>query len=72
MATYAEIIATIDTAIAAWADQPVSLSVNGRTVTYRSLTELTATRAYYAQLLRSQSGAVGFQIHHLQAGGPLL
>ena len=67
--SYATIIAAIDAAIENWCDKPISLTINNRTVTYRSLTELIKARQEYASLLRTQSGGVGFQIHHIEAGG---
>jgi len=70
MATsYQEIIDVIDEHIKEWAGEPVSTVVNGRTTTWRSLEELTKARTYYANLLRTQGGAVGFQMHHIQSGG---
>lgn len=70
MADYATIIAAIDTAIENWCDKPISISTTGgRSKTYRSLTELVDARQAYASLLRTQSGGVGYQIHHVKAGG---
>ncbi len=69
MATNAAIIAAIDDAILAWADQPVSLSISGRTITYRSLAELIDARKYYAQLATTASVGRGFTIKHFKAGG---
>lgn len=46
----ATIIAAIDGAIEAWAGKPISLSINGRQVTYRSLKDLTDARTYYSNL----------------------
>lgn len=67
--TPADIIATLDEAINTWAGEPLSLSIRGRTTTYRSLSELTTARSYYANLLRSTGGAHAFQVHRIQAGG---
>jgi len=69
--SYQSIITAIDTAIENWVDKPVTLAIEGRSTTYRSLTELLEARKYYANLLRTQSGGVGFQIHHFEAGGAL-
>ena len=70
MATnYQDIIDTIDAAILAWAGEPVTSTVFGRVTTWRSLEELTAARSYYANLLRTRGGSVGFQMHHIQPGG---
>ena len=70
MATYASIIAAIDTAIETWAGKPQSISINGRTTVYRALTDLVAARQHYAQLSQVYQGKVGFQIHHITSGGP--
>lgn len=71
MATPAEIIAAIDTAILAWCGKPVTISQNGLQVTYRSLTELTAARTYYSGMLHSQGASTAFQIHEFAAGGEI-
>ena len=69
--SYATIIAAIDSAIEKWAGRPVSVTVNGKTSVYRSLVELTAARSYYASLVSTSGGAVGFQLHRIKAGGPV-
>ena len=51
MADYQTIIDAIDTAIQTWASKPVSLSINGRSTTYRSLSDLIQAREYYQKLL---------------------
>ena len=69
MADYQAIIDAIDAAILAWVGEPVSLSIAGRTLTYRSLGELLEARKHYSTILRTQSGGQGFQISHIAAGG---
>jgi hypothetical protein len=66
----ATIIAAIDAAIESWAGKPVSMSVNGRTVTYRSLSELMEARKYYASLDAS-AGDIrdSFKIAQFKSGG---
>ena len=69
MATPAEIVALIDTAIATYTGES-SITINGRTITYRSLAELWRVRSQYNQEIRSSSGANAFQVQHIKAGGP--
>jgi len=69
MADYLAIITVIDTAITSWAGKPVSLSVEGRSVTYRSLKSLIDARHYYAQLA-AQAKGMGFKINPLKVSGP--
>ncbi len=71
--SYQEIIDQIDDAIYAFSasDKPVAITIDGRSKTYRSLGELQAARTYYANLLRSQSGAQGFQLTRIKPGGPV-
>jgi hypothetical protein len=64
--SYATIIETIDTAINTWAGRPVSIAVEGRTITYRSLRELMDARKYYSQLAAGQSRQ-GFRITALRS-----
>lgn len=66
----ATIIAAIDTAIENWAGKPISLSVNGRAVTYRSLAELIEARKYYGTV-DSATGDIrdGFKIANFRPGG---
>ena len=71
--SYQQIIDQIDDAIYAFAasDKPVAITIEGRSKTYRSLAELQSTRAYYANLLRTQGGGQAFQLTRLKPGGPL-
>lgn len=55
IATARDIIARCDAAIASGLSV-LSYSVNGRTVTHHSLTEIRATRDYYAKILRNAAG----------------
>lgn len=66
----ATIIAAIDSAIENWAGRPASVTVSGKTIVYRTLADLVAARKVYASQLRTSGGAVGFQQHHIKAGGP--
>jgi len=69
MATsYQDIIDALDAAILAGADEPINITIRGRTYTYRTLEELTKARSYYANLLRTQSGTVGVQFHRFKPG----
>ena len=70
MADCAAIIAAIDEAILSWIGQPVSLSISGRTVTYRSLNELLEARKYYVKQQSASSNGRAFTITKLKAGGP--
>jgi len=70
MADYAAIIDALDTAITSWAAKPVQLSIEGRSITYRSLNELIEARRYYAKLLAKPNNEKGFTITHLKSGGP--
>ena len=69
MADYAAIIEAIDTAITSWAAKPVQLSIEGRSITYRSLKELIEARIYYAKLAARSNNEKGFTITHLKSGG---
>jgi len=64
------IITAIDAAIESWAGKPVSLSINGRQVQYRSLDELISARKYYASVAAG-SGNIrdSFKIAHFRSGG---
>jgi len=64
-----DIIEAIDAAILAWADEPVSISIEGRSKTFRSLDELTRARNYYSSLLRNTAGSHAFQLHNIKHGG---
>jgi len=66
MSSYTTIIAIIDDAIANWVGKPLTLSVSGRSVTYRTLESLLAVRKYYATL---QSTSAGPRISRIRAGG---
>ena len=65
----ATIIAALDAAVLAWAGKPITTTVHGKSVTYRSLTELIEARTYYANLESTTSGATGFQLQRMKAGG---
>lgn len=67
MADYAAIIAAIDTAIQNWAGKPMTITVEGRTITYRSFQQLIEARKYYAQLAAQGTGGKGFKITNLKA-----
>jgi len=69
MATYAEIITAIDQAIADGVGSPVSVSRNGRTITYRGMDELIKARKYYKSLAAGSSGKRPFKIIPIKAGG---
>jgi hypothetical protein len=66
MSSYTTIIAAIDDAIANWVGKPLTLSVSGRSVTYRTLESLITARKYYAALA-SPSGIV--KVSRIRAGG---
>ena len=68
MADYAAIVDAIDAAITSWADRPVSLSIAGRSITYRSLTELINARNHYARLAVANRTGRPFTITNLKAG----
>ena len=68
MADYAAIVDVIDAAITSWADSPVSLSIAGRSITYRSLTELITARNHYARLAVAARTGRAFTITNLKAG----
>ncbi|MDD5327427.1 MAG: hypothetical protein PHY02_06385 [Phycisphaerae bacterium] len=69
MADYTAIINKIDEAIENWVGEPVMLSEQGSSVTYRSLTQLIETRKYYATLQLQINNKKPFRITHLKAGG---
>jgi len=69
MADYAAIITAIDAAILEWAGEPVSMQEGGRSVTYRSLTQLIDARKYYANLQQQVTNKKPFGIINLKAGG---
>ena len=68
MADYAAIVDAIDAAITSWADKPVSLSIAGRSITYRSLNELINARNHYARLAVAARTGRPFTITNLKAG----
>ena len=68
MADYAAIIAEIDAAVVKWAGKPINLSGSGRSVTYRSLKELTEARTYYQSLLSTAGGKKAFHISGFGSG----
>ena len=71
-ADYQAIIDAIDTAIADWVGQPVTMTAaSGKSQTYRSLTELIAARREYVALLKSQQGSSGFHISALTSRGAI-
>jgi len=53
---YQTIIEAIDSAMATWAGDPVTIGrPGGRSVTYRTFNELIVARDYYSKLLQSSS-----------------
>jgi len=60
--TVAQAQAQLDALLAAQAGQMLSVSVGGRTVTYRSLKEVTDAINYWSRLLA--------QLQRVAAGGP--
>jgi len=69
MASYTTIIAAIDNAIETWAGSPLSIQVNNRTTTYRSLEDLLKARRYYAQLQANANAGRPFRISEIKANG---
>ena len=65
-----DILTALDAAILAQVDEPLSLTHNGRSITYRSLDELVKARAEFAQAVATTAGACPLQFHHFKAGGP--
>jgi len=53
--SYQSILDAIDAEMLTAVDKPGSLTVAGRTIVYRSLTELSATREYYKDLLNQST-----------------
>ncbi len=68
MADYQAILDAIDTAILAGVSQPSSLTVSGRTITYRSLKDLMDARTRISNLLQATTGTVAFQLHNVRHG----
>lgn len=70
MASYTEIVAAIDQAIADFTGAPVKISEpDGRSSEFTSLSELIAARKYYARLIQTQSKRRGFGFIKLIKGG---
>jgi len=69
MADYTAIITAIDVAILSWVGEPVVLTEQGRSVTYRNLNQLLDARRYYAKLQLQINNKKPFRITHLKAGG---
>lgn len=69
MADYAATITAIDAAILEWAGEPVTLSEQGRSVTYRSLNSLLEARKYYAELQSQVNNRKPFGIINIKASG---
>jgi hypothetical protein len=68
--SYQDIIDAIDAAILEWAGKPVQVaSPAGGTITYRSLTELTAARREYSRLAAQSAGTGGPVFGKITAGG---
>lgn len=69
--TYQTIIDAIDTQIAAGVTEPGSMSFpDGRSITYKSLTDLTQARRYYETLLAQVRNAVQpFRLTKIKSGG---
>lgn len=70
MADYTAILAAIDAAILAGAATPLTLSVAGKSTTYRTLTELIAARKHFVAL-QAAAGDIrdGIKIAHFKKGG---
>jgi len=68
MADYSAIVDAIDAAILAGVSKPGELSVENKTIKYRTLGELRNTRAYYARLAARVAGKRGFSLNKFTAG----
>ncbi len=68
MADNQAILDAIDAAILAGVSEPSSLTVSGRTITYRNLKDLTDARSLYSNLLQATTGTVAFQLHNVRHG----
>jgi len=68
MADYSVIVDAIDAAILAGVTKPGSLTVDGKTIQYRSLKQLQDTRIYYAKLAAKAAGKRGFSLNRFCAG----
>ena len=69
MADYNTIIDAIDTAITNWVGEPAQISEAGRSVTYRSLSDLVAARRMYAKLANTARNGRGFTISRIKSSG---
>jgi hypothetical protein len=67
-ADYQAIVDAIDAAITSWVDKPVTLSIAGRSLTYRSLKDLIDARSLYAKLAIASRVGRGYTITNLKAG----
>jgi len=68
MADYGAIVDAIDAAILAGITTPGELSVDDKTIKYRSLEGLQRVRAYYAKLAAKAAGKRGFGLGRFTAG----
>jgi len=72
MASPAEIVAALDTAILNWAGSPVKVQEQGSIVEYRSLADLVRARGYYANLAATASSSShGFRLTLIRAPGAM-
>jgi hypothetical protein len=67
MATVAEIITSLKDAVNTGVDKPLTVTYGGRTITYRSLVEITQALAYFE---KQKTGDVRthFKISNFKAG----
>lgn len=68
MADYSAIVDAIDAAILAGVTKPGTLTVDGKTIQYRSIEGLQRVRAYYAKLAAKAAGKRGFGLGRFTAG----
>lgn len=68
--TYSQIVAKIDAAIADGADKPLTLSRDGKTITYRGLAELLSARRHYAALAAAQAREGSLGITRIRGTSP--
>lgn len=72
MATdYQAMIDAIDAAILDGASKPLTLTIRGRSVTYRTLDELIRARQVFITLLRSAAGGAAYQMQLIEKGDPI-
>tara|TARA_Y100000310_G_scaffold50635_1_gene46626 strand:+ start:495 stop:710 length:216 start_codon:yes stop_codon:yes gene_type:complete len=66
----ATIISALDAAIEAQGDKPLTLTINNKSVTYRTLDSMLAARKYY-ESLRDTASEVrdGFKVANFKYGG---